>query len=363
MQKIKTDPQLLSILPLFDDDGGSLQDAQSREAFVTRVRKALETHGKNPAAIYGSRTERMFAYVAGAMGACSTITQEDAGPFFADTPDLIRPDFHIVTKEGARFLVEVKNYSPKEQHYSSPYEFEESYLTKLEAYAQRVGRDLKIAIYWRHVEGMCTLVNARYFEKWGHKRVLSLEAAFKRNEMEVLGDCLIGTVPPLSIKVFTNPDEPRSVADDGMATFTIHRIALYAAGTEIVDPLEQEIAWFLMNHGRWTETEAPAEVEHGDLVSFEFQLTPRENENPEQEFVGVGWLSQMVSTQYRELTVADGKVATLSPNMHPAALGVVIPIEYKGTAVRLWRFRLQPNYDDLVSIAKPWKFGSEPSSV
>ena len=62
----------------------------------------------------------MFAYVAGAMGMCTTITQEDAGLFFADTPHLTRPDFHLVTKDGARFFVEVKNYSPNEKHYFAP---------------------------------------------------------------------------------------------------------------------------------------------------------------------------------------------------------------------------------------------------
>src|SRR5438552_2383908 len=75
------------------------------------------------------------------------------------------------------------------------------------------------------------------------------EAAFKRNEMEVLGDCMVGTVPPLSIKVFT-ADKPRRVADDGTAAFIIQRIVLCAAGKEIVDPLEQKIGWFLMNQGR-----------------------------------------------------------------------------------------------------------------
>ena len=93
----------------------------------------------------------------------------------------------------------------------------------------------------------------------------------------------------------------------------------------------------------------PAESENGGRLVRD-HVTPRENENPDQEFVGGGWLSKMVSAQYRELTVADGKVAALSPNKHPAALGVVIPIDYKGKVLRLWRFRLRPNYKDLVGV-------------
>ena len=63
---------------------------------------------------------------------------------------------------------------------------------------------------------------------------------------------------------FTDPSKPRRIADDGTADTTIQRIALYAAGKEIVDPLERRVAWFLMNHGRWTETQMPAEVDNGE---------------------------------------------------------------------------------------------------
>jgi len=42
----------------------------------------------------------------------------------------------------------------------------------------------------------------------------------------------------------------------------------------------------------------------------------------------------------------------LSPNKDPAALGVLIRADYKGDMLRVWRFRLQPNYDDFVAIAQ-----------
>jgi hypothetical protein len=351
MRKIDTDPETLAVLRLFDEfarsEGVSLQDAESHDAFLAKISTALATHRRNPIAVYGLRVQSMFAYVAAAMGACSTITEEDAGLFLADTAELRRPDFHIVTSGGVRFLVEVKSYSPDDP--LAPYEMKASYFERLQRYAERMGRDLKIAIYWRHIEGLWTLVGAEQFDHRGDKRVLPFEAAFKRNEMsELLGDCIIGTVPPLGLKVYTDPEQPRSVAADGTATFTIKRVTLCAAGQEIDHPLERRIAWFLMTQGKWSDEQAPAQIENGELISFEMQIAPDDNPNPEEEFVSVGWLSQMVSRQYRDLTASDGKVSLLSPTQEPGALGVLIPLDYKGQVLRLWRFRLQPNYDDLV---------------
>ena len=51
----------------------------------------------------------------------------------------------------------------------------------------------------------------------------------------------------------------------------------------------------------------------------------------------------------RDLTAKDGTVSSLSPSEEPGALEVVIPLDYKGKVLRLWRFRVRPNYDTLVA--------------
>jgi hypothetical protein len=47
--------------------------------------------------------------------------------------------------------------------------------------------------------------------------------------------------------------------------------------------------------------------------------------NPEQEFLIIGSLSQMISRQFNSLTVGDGEILRLSPQVDPEKLGVLIP--------------------------------------
>ena len=119
-----------------------------------------------------------------------------------------------------------------------------------------------------------------------------------------------------------------------------------AAGKEIKESVEQDLAWFFMMQGRWVETGSPADVKDGDLISFDIQFGPEMDDHPDEEFTSIGWLSQMISRQYRSLTASDGAVSLLSPNEAPEDLGVLIPTDYKGTVLHLWRFSLQPSYDD-----------------
>ena len=290
----------------------TLQDDESHETFIAGLSARLAQLRRNPIAIHGLRVQSMFAYVTGAMGECSTIMEEDAGLFLADSADLRRPDFRIVTTTGAQFLVEVKSHSPDKP--LAPFRLKASYLAKLRAYAGRCRQDLKIAVYWRHVEGMWTLVDARFLDQDEAGYLLTFPEALKRNEMSTLGDCMIGTVPPLALRVYADPEESRRIGPDGLVQLRIKRATVCAAGKEIEEPLERQLAWFFMMHGRWVETGAPAEVTDGELISFDIQYTPEMDDHPEQEFTSIGWLSQMISRQYRSLTAANGTVSLLSPN-------------------------------------------------
>ena len=69
--------------------------------------------------------------------------------------------------------------------------------------------------------------------------------AMKRNEMILLGDHMVGTVPPLSLRLYADPNKPRSVGENGQVHFTIGRVALYAYGKEITDEFEKNLHGFL----------------------------------------------------------------------------------------------------------------------
>ncbi len=338
----------LDILRLFGnfvaERGASLDDPGSHDAFVERVVAALQN--RKLTTIHGLRIETMFAYVAAALGECSTITAIDSGLFLADDRTLRRPDYHIITTAGPRFLVEVKNHSPNES--LALFEMKTSYLSTIERYAERFGCDLKVAVYWRQA-GMWTLVDARYFDRGHGRATLSLEAAMKRNEMATLGDRAIATVPPLALRVYTDSEKPRRVGDDGSVEITVERVAVCAAGMEITNPIERRIASFLLWYGGWSRVERIFEIRDGEVIWFDVAVAPEECDESETTMPPLlGWLSAMISRKYGEMTVADGSVSLLSPDAEPSSLGIVIPPNYRGQVLRLWQLHLRPNYDGFV---------------
>ena len=59
-------------------------------------------------------------------------------------------------------------------------------------------------------------------------------------------------------------------------------------------------------------------------------------------------LSNMISRHYIDLIRSDGKINKLIPDKQPEGVGALIPHDYKGKVLRLWRFTLKPNYDDVI---------------
>ena len=49
----------------------------------------------------------------------------------------------------------------------------------------------------------------------------------------------------------------------------------------------------------------------------------------------LGFLSQMISLQFNELTAEEGEFARLSPTLDPDKLGIAMPPDYKGDNLRL----------------------------
>lgn len=174
----------------------------------------------------------------------------------------------------------------------------------------------------------------------GKKCSISFEDAFKENEMTILGDCILATLPPLTFRVVTDPAHDQSINESGEAKFRIGGIELYAAETLIVNPQEQNIALFLMLYGNWSSLEKPkANVENGKLISFDFINIPPES-TPEQPFQTIGSMSSMISSRFNSLTAHEGTIELLSPKTDVSNLGITIPENYQGESLHLWRFIL-----------------------
>lgn len=313
----------------------------SDQATVIRtLTDAISRVPQNGILLHGTRIESMFSYVTGALGQCAAIKDEDTGGLLSTKSDIKIPDFRVLTLEGEEFFVEVKNCHKRGTEYR--YRLRKEYLTQLRNYADLFDRGLKIAIYWSRY-GLWSLVSADAFEWDGRRYSLSMGQCMKRNEMKILGDSMVGTVPPIKLELITDASQPREVGKDGKTEFVIGDVKLVCGDCEVRDPFERKLAWFLLSYGDWDAGEPEAEIEDGDLTCI--RLEANKDRAPGQQFATLGFLSQMISSQFNDLTAEEGEIIRLSPSTDPDKLGIIIPIDFKGEALRLWRFAISPNYE------------------
>src|SRR2546427_8329886 len=160
--------------------------------------------------------------------------------------------------------------------------------------------------------------------------------------MAMLGDLMVGTKPPLAFRVIADPSKARSVDESGQVAFTIGMVELYCNGQRIEDHFEQQLAFYFMLYSDWIDSKPRAEIVDNKLAYIEYLTQPRE-QTRDQGFESLGFLSDMISRHYNDLTASEGEVVRLSPSTDPGTLGVLIPDGYEGKQLPLWRFTLRPN--------------------
>lgn len=348
MKRHFPDKKYFKLLRMLDDfaksEGISINDEMVLDKFIKHLSDAIQRHRDNPIRIYGFRVESMFAHIAAALGKSQILTEEDSGAFFSIEENVRRPDFRLITTDGDQLFIEVKNFHPKDS--MSPFPLKSSYLSSLQRYADAFNLPLKIATFWS-VWNLWTLVDATHFSSKGEDYFITMPDAMKKNEMNLLGDHMVGTVPPLSLRLYTDTNKPRSVDKNGKVHFTIGKAAMYADGQEITDEFEKKLVWFFMLHGKWNKVDQPAEIKNGLLEYTEFSVSP-EQFDKNQGFAMIGFLSQLITSNYKFLTSPEGEILQLTPKQQPDQLSVLIPPDYKAKVLKLWRFHVQPNYEDLI---------------
>ena len=323
-------------------EGLSIKDEMASVKFLERLSLTVQKQRNDPIHVHGFRVESMFAHVAAALGKSQVITEEDSGVFFSSEEDIRRPDFRLVTNEGEQLLIEVKNFRQKDP--MDPFRLKPQYLLSLKKYSDVFQIPLKVAIYWS-LWKIWTLVDATHFIE-NFDFYITLPEAMKRNEMNILGDHMVATVPPLSLRLYADPNKSRSIEENSQVHFTIGRAVLLANGKEITDDFEKKLAWFFMLHGKWNEVDQPAEIKNGLLEYTEFRVSPEQYDQT-QEFAILGFLSELISSNYNFLTSPKGEILQLAPKQQPGNLCILIPNDYKGKVLRLWRFHVKPNFEDL----------------
>lgn len=344
MKRIRRDPGKFEVLNLFASlgrrEGLVLGDRESEAKFLDHISASLLCNKNNQALLHGLRTEDLFQYVAASLGNCLLIKQEDTGELLASTKKIQLPDYLLVLNDKTRFFVEVKNCHKKQP--PCKFSFKETYLDKLLNYADVVGNELKIAIFWS-AWNLWTLISPSQFERSKGNCSVTMLSAMKVNEMNRLGDFSVGTTPPLILRIFTDKNKPRSVDSDGLGKFTIGSIDFLCCEKKIANKREQQYAFYFMLYGNWQSTEPVANIEDNKLISIDYIVEP-EQRTPHQNFELLGFISSMISRWYRALVLTSSCGEKLSIAAEPDALGINIPIGYKGKDLPLWQFHQEPNF-------------------
>lgn len=342
MKKLLRNPEKFDVLELFAsmaaEHGYDLNDLVDQNDFIERIRTSFEKSKQCKIAVFGKRIESLFAYVAGALGKVKLLKQEDSGELFFDGEEILAPDYRLTMFDGSQLLVEVKNCHLKQLR--RKFLVKKKYYEKLKRYSDINGLELYFAVYfsaWNH----WALLSIASFDETEDEYSIDFGTAMAKSEMSKLGDCMVGAAPNLELHLLANPEEASEIDDAGNASFIVRDVKIYCAGQEVTDELEKRIAFYLIRFGEWTESENEAEVKENKLHGVKFVYSPEQQEEP--NFAIVGHLSTMISNGFRELTVKDGEVVALTLGIDPAAFRVLIPEDYKGTGLPLWRFIIQAN--------------------
>jgi hypothetical protein len=338
MKKLPRNPEVFETLELFKylakEEALSLRDEHSGAKFLQKLDAAFQSAKGNPARLHGLRAQSLFEYIAVSLGECSFVKHEDAGDVYASQQDVNPPDFRIILKDRSQFFVEVKNFFQRDP--LSKYQIKGSYLSKLKAYTDIFGVELKLAVYWAQWN-LWTLSSLSCLEEKNGNYYLEFKDALINNEMGLLGDRQIATVPPLIFRVFTDPAKLRTVQSNGNVQFTIGGFEILAGGVKIEDRKEQNLVLSFMFFGDWSE-DTQALTENDQLVSFDYIFEPSER-SQDQPFDMVGSLSSMVSRQFHILTAPEGETERLVPNQEPDDFRIELPPDCKGKQLKLWCFQ------------------------
>ncbi|MCW1990976.1 UNVERIFIED_ORG: hypothetical protein M2425_002428 [Bradyrhizobium japonicum] len=278
----------------------SLRDPNFAETFTGIAKERLAEALDNDILLHGQRTENMFEALIVSLGHYKLLKREDIGVVHPEGA-YTAPDFRVHLHGGAKWLIEVKNVydaDPGRQRFR----IRQQDFDHLKSYASAMDCPLKFALYWARWRTWM-LIDADDLVPIDGKLGIDMFKAAPLNEMARLGDRMIGTKPPLKLRLFADKTKPRSLSADGEAALTVSHAAVFCGDTEITDQVERNIAWILMEFGDWECGDPGAAMNGDELRAVEFQWTPRERINEPEEFDMIGTLSSMFSRYYATKTL------------------------------------------------------------
>ncbi len=320
----------------------SLRDPAALLKFSKHVADEAKRALADPILVHGQRAEAMFQALVVCLGEFKLLKKDDAGMVFPENNFEV-PDFRVVLNDGENWLIEVKNFYNKDPRRQEKKFMTSAYHQKMTAYAEATGAQLKLAVFWARWE-VWTLVSPDKLADKSGNVTLDIFQAMKANELARLGDKLIGTKFPLRLRLVANPEKTSPIGTDGFVTFVLGEVKVYCGETEVVNPVEREIAWIFMRYGRWALNKPHAEVDGNQLNAINFVWEPEEKVE-DQEFEIIGSLSEMFVRHFAEATVKNNEVVQTNALHRPSWFESIVSNDCKSDQLPLWQFTILSNFD------------------
>lgn len=328
---------LASVAVFARRNGIALNDPMLVERFMADAAPRLREALADPTLIHGSRVERLFEATVLSLGGFKLLKTEDTGRVHS-AETLRAPDFRIVLDDGAQWLVEVKNVRSSEP-FKQELRMSQKYFSSLRSYADAVGTPLKLAIYWSLWRLWSVISPERFQTRSGALRV-SMQEAMLHNEFARLGEVTIMSKPPLRLALGAATDMPRSISDEGLASFMIASARIYSRDVELTDPKDRKLAEVFLLHGEWA-VEGPFALMDGDQITgVEFVAKPVEQTDQGWETIGVA--SRIFSSFYADQTIDGNRVVQLDGEPAPDWFAPLGSWDFNNSKLPLLLARTQP---------------------
>jgi hypothetical protein len=307
---------------------------------AAQIASMFET-ARTPIRLHGTRVEEMFTYAIAAVGSVKAIKREETDDLVVAVPEpLVVPDFRVVLADGTDILVEVKNFHDKDA-WAAP-RITHDYLRGLISYGELFARRVFLAVYWSAWRRW-TLHNAAdllaLLERGG--LTFSLAEAYRVSEMRLLGDALLGTRYPLLLRFGVTSELKERRGSESEYVLRIDSVEMTVAGKPVRNKRDQRIAFGLMMHGGWEETEH-LEMDGDRILAIGYSYSPHE-EQPDVGFAPVAALSSLASSEFNDLTADSEDVDRLRPQHLPSPPYPRVGEGYHGVDLPLWIMVIQPD--------------------
>lgn len=289
----------------------------------------------------------MFEWIAHALAGAPLIQGLDSGKGAPlNHQKAASPDFLLVTRDGLRLVIEVKNCASD----SSPpaKTFLRDYLERLVDYAGQLGAEVKVAVFWsRHA--LWTLADIAFLLSGSRdsKIRLNMLDALAESEMALVGDRWIHLRPyPFRFRMdFDVLSREPSTGSREQVGLRVSKVAMTLGAAPLVDKRDASVVWYLALFGFDMRGGDDLVLDSDDKAHIEV-VAGDDSQTEESQMLTVGPLSSVLARQYRALSCDDGGRLTSVPfklvtSDHPAR----VPASgYQGEAVGFVYFVLSPRH-------------------